>query len=144
MHFSPNGGCTDAIVQEIQTAQTQILVQAYTFTSKPIEQALIVAKTKNVSVSVILDHEASQGHNEAGVVLKSAGIVVYTDAQHHIAHNKIIIIDNKTVITGSFNFTFDAENYNAENVLIIKNCPDLVEEYKQNWQNHKNHSVLLI
>ena len=61
------------------------------------------------------------------------------DAVHAIAHNKIMIIDGETVITGSFNFTKAAEEKNAENLLIIKS-KELAKEYIQNFNVHKQHS----
>jgi phosphatidylserine/phosphatidylglycerophosphate/cardiolipin synthase-like enzyme len=63
----------------------------------------------------------------------------YIDDKHAIAHNKIMIIDKATVITGSFNFTKAAEEKNAENVLIIKDKP-LAKVYIENWEKHKGHS----
>jgi phosphatidylserine/phosphatidylglycerophosphate/cardiolipin synthase-like enzyme len=67
------------------------------------------------------------------------GIITYIDDRHAIAHNKIIIIDQETVITGSFNFTKAAEEENAENLLIIKS-KELAKSYIDNWYNHKKHS----
>jgi phosphatidylserine/phosphatidylglycerophosphate/cardiolipin synthase-like enzyme len=61
------------------------------------------------------------------------------DAEHAIAHNKIIIVDGETVITGSFNFTKAAQEKNAENLLIIHDKA-LAAQYTQNWQMHAQHS----
>ena len=67
------------------------------------------------------------------------GIPTYIDAEHAIAHNKIMIIDKETVITGSFNFTKAAEEKNAENLLILKN-KELAKIYIDNWTKHRKHS----
>jgi phosphatidylserine/phosphatidylglycerophosphate/cardiolipin synthase-like enzyme len=56
-----------------------------------------------------------------------------------IAHNKIMVIDGKTVLTGSFNFTKAAEDDNAENLLVIQD-PALAAKYAANWQAHLSHS----
>jgi len=61
------------------------------------------------------------------------------DAQHAIAHNKVIVIDENIVITGSFNFTKAAESNNAENILVIRD-PTLAEKYLKNWKTHAAHS----
>jgi phosphatidylserine/phosphatidylglycerophosphate/cardiolipin synthase-like enzyme len=58
-----------------------------------------------------------------------------------IAHNKVMVIDSRIVITGSFNFTKAAEESNAENLLIIEDV-DLAAKYAKNWQEHLDHSVL--
>lgn len=57
----------------------------------------------------------------------------YIDPAHKIAHNKVMIIDGETAITGSFNFTKAAENGNAENLLVINHAPELAARYTQNW-----------
>jgi phosphatidylserine/phosphatidylglycerophosphate/cardiolipin synthase-like enzyme len=61
---------------------------------------------------------------------------------HAIAHNKIIIVDGATLITGSFNFTKQAEDTNGENLLIIAARPKLVEAYEKNFELHLRHSVV--
>jgi phosphatidylserine/phosphatidylglycerophosphate/cardiolipin synthase-like enzyme len=66
-------------------------------------------------------------------------VPVLIDAIHAIAHNKVMVIDGKMVITGSFNFTNSAEERNAENLLVIRDRV-LAERYEQNWQKHKTHS----
>jgi len=71
--------------------------------------------------------------------LINLGIPVKIDAQHAIAHNKVMIIDGETVITGSFNFTKRAEENNAENLLVIHDRK-LAERYTKNWQDHERHS----
>jgi phosphatidylserine/phosphatidylglycerophosphate/cardiolipin synthase-like enzyme len=55
VYFSPNGGCTQAIVREITDAKSEILVQAYSFTSAPIAKALVSAHKRGVKVEAILD-----------------------------------------------------------------------------------------
>ena len=71
--------------------------------------------------------------------MANSGIPTFIDDKHAIAHNKIMIIDKETVITGSFNFTKAAEEKNAENLLIIK-AKDLAKLYIDNWYKHKEHS----
>ena len=141
VYFSPNGGCTDAILQQISRAQTVILIQAYSFTSKPIAQALIAAQKRGVRITAVLDKSNRTQKYSAATFLKNVSIPVFIDDKHAIAHNKIMIIDNRAVITGSFNFTMAAETKNAENLLIIENLPDLIRAYRDNFQKHLRHSV---
>jgi phosphatidylserine/phosphatidylglycerophosphate/cardiolipin synthase-like enzyme len=71
--------------------------------------------------------------------MAKAGIPIFVDDEHSIAHNKVMIIDKETVITGSFNFTRAAEEKHAENLLIIRNR-DLAKVYVENWDKHREHS----
>jgi len=139
VYFSPNAGCTDAIVKEIKAASSVIRVQAYSFTSKPIAEALMDAHKRGVDVQVILDKSQRTANYSSADFIAHAGIPTFIDAEHAIAHNKIIIIDNNTVITGSFNFTKAAEEKNAENLLVLKDSR-LADGYMGNWKCHLDHS----
>jgi phosphatidylserine/phosphatidylglycerophosphate/cardiolipin synthase-like enzyme len=139
VYFSPNGGCTDAIVRELDKANNIVLVQAYSFTSYRIAKALLDAYKRSVRVEVILDKSQRTDQYSSATFLYNSGISVKIDAQHAIAHNKVIIIDGETVITWSFNFTKAAEENNAENLLVIHDRK-LAEQYIENWQEHERHS----
>jgi phosphatidylserine/phosphatidylglycerophosphate/cardiolipin synthase-like enzyme len=139
VYFSPDGGCTAAIINEIQNAKDEILVQAYSFSSKEISSALIAAFKRNVKIAVILDKkERAEKDSEASFLAKKK-VPVYIDAKHSTAHNKVMIIDKTTVITGSMNLIKAAESENAENLLIIPS-KELASVYIANWQKHKDHS----
>ena len=73
------------------------------------------------------------------ILSQHAGIPIWIDARHAIAHNKIMIIDGATILTGSFNFTKNAEENNAENLLVIRS-PELATKYAANWNAHLEHS----
>ena len=137
--FTPGGHCTDAIVHALGEATRTILVQAYSFTSAPIAKALLDAHTRGVQVQVILDKSQRTEKYSSADFLANQGVPTMIDADHAIAHNKVIIIDGELVITGSFNFTKSAQEKNAENVLIIRD-PALAAEYVKNWDTHRQHS----
>jgi phosphatidylserine/phosphatidylglycerophosphate/cardiolipin synthase-like enzyme len=139
-HFSPKGGCQDAVVREIQKARREILVQAYSFTSEPISKALIEAKKRGVHVEILLDHSNEKEPHTDLPLFVEKGLAPLVDANHAIAHNKVMVIDRWTLITGSFNFTNQAEHENAENLLIIKGHGELVTQYRNNFFAHKGHS----
>ena len=139
VYFSPFGGCTRAIVKEIGNAKNQILIQAYSFTSKPIAKALLEAHKRGVKVEAIVDKSLRTANYSSATFLANSRVPTFIDDAHDIAHNKIIIIDGQTVITGSFNFTKAAEEKNAENVLIIKS-QELAKLYIENWNAHRKHS----
>jgi phosphatidylserine/phosphatidylglycerophosphate/cardiolipin synthase-like enzyme len=137
--FSPKGGCEAAIVKEIKAARREILVQAYSFTADPLTFGLVDAKKRGVNVDILLDKSnETERYSDLHIFLEK-GLAPLIDAHHAIAHNKVMVIDRKTVITGSFNFTNQAETENAENLLIIKGHPELVNAYRQNFLAHKAH-----
>lgn len=142
IYFSPKGGCTAAIVKELDRAKKTVRVNAYSFTSEPIEKALEAAKKRGVDCQVILDSSWQNESPKVEAELVAAGIPVWIDAKHAIAHSKVIVIDSGmlggTVITGSFNFTNQAEFMNWENLLIIKSA-GVASLYFANWQMHVAH-----
>jgi phosphatidylserine/phosphatidylglycerophosphate/cardiolipin synthase-like enzyme len=137
--FSPHGGCTEAVVEKLSSAKSNVLVQAYSFTSTPIAKALVNAANRGVKVSVVLDKSQQTGKYTSATYIQNNGIEPLIDTQHAIAHNKVIVIDDHIVITGSFNFTKAAEEKNAENLLIIDNA-ELAKKYTDNWNKHAQHS----
>src|SRR5262249_60651380 len=103
--FSPKGGCQDAIVRELAKARREILVQAYSFTADPLTFALVEAKKRGVTVDIVLDKSNEvERYSDLHIFLEQ-GLEPHIDADHAIAHNKIILIDQKVLITGSYNFT---------------------------------------
>ena len=140
VYFSPHGGATSAIRQALNNAKSTVLVQAYSFTSTPIAEALVRAHKRGIKVQVLLDRSQRTQKYSIVDILVSAGVPTLIDASHAIAHNKVIIIDNEIVVTGSFNFTKAAEERNAENLLIIRNR-ELSARYLGNWRTHQKHSM---
>lgn len=134
--------CTNQIVQSIDNAKSEILVQAYSFTSMPIARALVQAKERGVDVKIILDKSQQSNNQHFSIVrfFQDYNIPVWIDDTVAIAHNKVMVIDKKTVIEGSFNFTNAAEKYNAENVNIIIDSY-FAKLYIDNWENRKKVST---
>jgi phospholipase D len=132
VRFSPGGHCTQFVEKAISRAQKTILVQAYAFTSLPIADALIQAHQRGIDVRILVDRSqlASKYTQVRHVVAQ--GIFVAVDVVPGIAHNKVMIIDDNQVLTGSFNWTKAAEKNNAENLLLI-NDTKTNEIYKTAW-----------
>ena len=126
-------------MKELGQAKSTVLVQAYSFTSAPIAKALLNAHKRRVKVQVIPDKGRRKEKYTEVTFLHNQGVPVKIDPVHQIAHNKTIIIDGETVITGSFNFTKQAEEKNAENLLVIRDRK-LAALYTKNWQEHEGHS----
>jgi phosphatidylserine/phosphatidylglycerophosphate/cardiolipin synthase-like enzyme len=129
------------IVDGIRRAKYQILVQAFSFTSRTLANALTAAKRRGVDVQVMADREQTfSGEGSRIPDLVRSGIPVVLEVRFQSAHNKVMIVDPGTaegaVITGSYNWTYAAQNKNAENVLILRHNPDVVNAYAANWKRH--------
>ena len=147
--FTPGDDAAGLIVRTIDHATSQVLVQAFSFTHRDIADALIRAHRRGVDVEVIADQEQTDAIDSSAMQsLVVAEVPVFTDADHSAAHNKVVIIDRNgtepVLITGSFNFTFAAQNRNAENVLVLHGNPDLSRAFFANWQQHREHSIAIV
>ncbi|MFJ9450745.1 phospholipase D family protein [Herbaspirillum sp. NPDC101397] len=139
--FTPGDDIEGLLTDAVAKARRQVLVQAYILTSKPLTNALIAARKRGVEVRVLVD--AGQlnklGHERIAAML-AAGVTVREETKYKSAHNKVIVIDaagaDATVITGSYNFTWSAQNKNAENILIARKNPPLAARYVANWTRH--------
>jgi phosphatidylserine/phosphatidylglycerophosphate/cardiolipin synthase-like enzyme len=138
--FSPNPLCRQTLITLLNMAKKSIHLQAYSFTDGAIAASLINAKERGVSVNIILDKSNKTDKRSQARGVAQAGIPVYIDSPKGIAHNKVILIDEKTVVTGSYNYSASAYSRNAENILIIKN-QELAQRYLQNWSYRKERSI---
>jgi phospholipase D len=112
-------------------------MQAYGLTHPEIINSLIKANERGVKVRVLLDRSNLTQKYSKIEELKQTGIEVGIDRVSGIAHNKIIIVDHHTTVTGSFNFTVSAAKRNVENVLIIQDN-NIAHSYLQNWLARKS------
>lgn len=139
--FTPDGNCTQQIVDAVNGSVRNIWVQAYSFTSRPIAKALITAKQRGVNVQIIFDKDILQQGNGVLNNFAQQNIPIWIDEQPAIAHNKVMVIDQTRTVTGSFNFTRAAQQKNAENVIII-NDASVAKKYLQNWQQRQQVSTV--
>lgn len=138
--FSPEGKCSTYILHEIDQAKKELLVAVYAFTSDTLARALSQAKSRGISVQVIIDREFDLGNDQSkGKFLESQKIPVRrisgaisatTNKEKGLMHQKFAVIDRKVVFTGSYNWTRAAETLNHENLLLFRDAAPLAEEYR--------------
>ncbi len=139
--FAPWDNVEALLVQLIDGARVQVLMQAYLMTSKKIATALIDAHARGIDVQVLADQAQSDVQSAKLAMLVAGGVPVWMETKYENAHNKVIVIDAATsapvLVTGSFNFTWTAQHKNAENVLVMRNNQALTARYAANWQRHR-------
>jgi len=141
--FSPNQGAEDLVIRVIQSARSDIEVMAYSFTSPKVVGALAKAAKSGVKVYVLADYKnniVEGGSSKKGVAALSAvataGATVRTISAYPIHHDKVIIVDGKTVETGSFNYSKAAAEKNSENVLVNWDNPALAMVYRKHFERN--------
>ncbi|MEW6094723.1 MAG: phospholipase D-like domain-containing protein [Chloroflexota bacterium] len=118
--FSPDDGVQARLVELLESAQDSIYFLAFSFTADPLGEAIRSRATAGVTVAGVMEAEqvASNTGTEYDPFLQ-AGLDVFQDASEGLMHHKVIIIDERIVVTGSYNFSSSAEERNDENLLII-------------------------
>jgi phosphatidylserine/phosphatidylglycerophosphate/cardiolipin synthase-like enzyme len=138
--FSPVGDAEALVLKVIGRARESIHLAAYSFTSRPVAEALVAAHRRGVAVQAVLDESQESGKYTGATFLVHAGIAVRIDRRHAIMHNKYLVVDGRHVETGSFNFTRAAAQKNAENVLVLWNNPQAARDYLGDWRTHWDHA----
>ena len=134
VYFSPQDGTLEHILEVVNSANESIYFLAYSFTSDELSDALAERAKSGLTVIGVFDKD--QYHSNSGTEfdnLRDEGIQVNLDGNPRLMHHKAIIIDQKIVITGSYNFSNNAEHNNDENTLIIHNL-DIATRYMAEFQ----------
>lgn len=133
VYFSPRGGCARAIINLIDRANRSIHVLIYSFTLDSIGDALIKAFRRGVDVKVVFEKREIDEHSEYWR-LKDAGVPARNDTNPYLMHNKVMIVDSEIVVTGSYNWSWSAEERNDENIVVIKG-KRIAEEYEKMFKS---------
>jgi len=116
LYFPPKDDPVERIVSLIDGAQVDVLVQAYNFNITAISSALKRAHQRHVHVLLLVDKSQIKGTSDIPALAKE-GLEVWIDHRPPIAHNKVIVVDAKHIVHGSFNYSKLANKY-AENCMI--------------------------
>ena len=134
VYFSLSDNPQKAIIRNINQAQAFINIAMYIFTDKEIALPLINAQKRGVKVRVYLDRSQIESSYSVSRFLVQKGIKTRISSNNYIMHHKFAIIDNRLLLTGSYNWTFSANNRNDENLLVIDN-PEVVEIFHNQFVN---------
>jgi phosphatidylserine/phosphatidylglycerophosphate/cardiolipin synthase-like enzyme len=130
--FSPDGNCRYALIDELEAANQSIRIAIYSFTEESITNTLVAAYHKGVDVKVVMDKQQAGSDYSQYENLQRAGVPVRLDTVSGYMHNKYVVIDEKVIITGSYNWSNNAENNNYENLLILHD-DNIAWGYKQDF-----------
>ena len=138
--FTPYDDCTQEIVNQIDNAKHEILILSFAFTCNKIQEALCRAKARGVKIIILMDKKYIR--HEVVIKMSEAEIPIYIDKIRSHAHNKVMIIDDEIVLTGSFNFTYNAQHGNTENSVHIES-KSVAKQYKKYFYKRLNEKYKL-
>ena len=134
VYFSLSDNPQKEIIKNINQAEAFINIAMYIFTDKEIALPLIKARERGVKVRLYLDKDQVDYRYSQSRFLVQKGIKTRVSSNKYIMHNKFAIIDNRILLTGSYNWTFSANNRNDENLLIIDD-PEIIEIFQNQFIN---------
>ncbi|MFV1859880.1 MAG: phospholipase D-like domain-containing protein [Anaerolineales bacterium] len=126
--FSPDMRVGDRIVALLQGAEKSIHVMAFNLTLDTIADTILRRASEGIEVQGLFDADQSRNQGSDVARFEESGLDIMLDGNPRKMHHKVIIVDGSIVITGSYNFSRNAEEKNDENVLIIYS-PELAEQY---------------
>lgn len=150
VYFSPQGGAEAALVELIDSARQDIRAALYFFTSRPLAAAILRAHKRGVHIQLVIDGNDESDYSK-GFYLRRRGVDVryarglpkkarkskkkkYRVKKYGLMHHKFMVVDDKIVATGSYNWTASAEKWNRENLLII-NSSSLARKYSVEFKD---------
>ena len=134
VYFSLSDNPQKEIIKNINQAEAFINIAMYIFTDKEIALPLIKARERGVKVRLYLDKDQVDYRYSQSRFLVQKGVKTRVSSNKYIMHNKFAIIDNRLLLTGSYNWTFSANNRNDENLLIIDD-PEIIEIFQNQFIN---------
>jgi len=134
IYFSLSDNPQKAIIKNINQAEAFINIAMYIFTDREIALPLVKARERGVKVRLYLDQDQVDYQYSQSRFLVQRGIKTRISSNNYIMHHKFAIIDNRLLLTGSYNWTFSANNRNDENLMVIDD-PEIIEIFQNQFVN---------
>ena len=138
VYFSPGEDCVNHIIDLINEAYTQLDICVFTISDDRISRAIVEAMKNGVEIRIISDNFKVEDTGSDIEDLSRVGIPVKLDTSDNHMHHKFMIVDNKIVLTGSYNWTRSAALYNQENILSMDDeevVSKFSNEFEKLWLN---------
>lgn len=132
-HFSPGDNCPMKIAGLLGRSRRKIDICVFTITDDRIADAIVAAEQRGVAVRIITDNDKANDRGSDVDRLKRLGIPVRFDRTEYHMHHKFALFDESKLLTGSYNWTRGAAQYNMEN-FIVTSEPGLVSEFSATFE----------
>ena len=133
VYFSPEDGVAKHVLKRLEAAKRNIHFMTFSYTADTTADAMIAKVEAGLTVRGVFESQNARGTGADFNRLRQGGVDVLEDGNCYILHHKVIVIDERTVITGSYNFTGSAEKDNDENLVIVDD-PALARAYLDEFQ----------
>ena len=138
-YFCPDDSCAEKVKDELKKAKKSIHFMTFSFTNDGIGNIILLKSLENITIQGVMEARQVTKYSVYDL-LKYQGIDVVKDGNKQNMHHKVFIIDQETVVTGSFNPTGGGDKRNDENVLIITD-KDIAKEYMEEHQLVRKEAI---
>lgn len=143
--FFPNKSNVYKLERYIKMAKKNLCICVFNLTNDVLAAAIKERHDNGVLIRVITDDECMTNKGNDCKELADYGIPVRTDSapEYHM-HNKFMIVDDTFLLTGSFNWTFQAGAHNQENLLVVDHpfyIEKYVTEFNKLWEEFNSNEV---
>jgi cardiolipin hydrolase len=139
-YFNPHSSCFDATLNRLNSAKESMKICMFTISDDRVAKALLRAHSKGVKIKIITDNDKIKDLGSDILRLAKAGIEILMDDTPNHMHHKFVVIDRQILITGSYNWTRSAADFNHENLLITDNpriVSPFIQEFEKLWEEMK-------
>jgi cardiolipin hydrolase len=144
VYFSPGEDCVNHIIELINDAYKQLDICVFTISDDRISRAIVDAMKNGVEIRIISDNFKVEDKGSDIIDLSRVGIPIKVDASTNHMHHKFMIVDNKVVLTGSYNWTRSAALYNQENVISTEDefvISRFSDEFEKLWEDLEDFTL---
>ena len=142
VYFSPGEDCVNAVISNIKKAKRKIDICLFTISDNKIAHAIKECFANGIKIRIITDDDKTGDMGSDIFHLNRVGVEIKIDWTRHHMHHKFATIDEKKVLTGSFNWTRSASEYNHENLLITENKSIVTayqREFNKLWREMRDY-----
>ncbi len=136
-YFSPGDACRNTIIKQINSATQQLNICVFTISDDLITDAILTSHKRGTQIRIITDNDKSHDEGSDIEQIARVGISVKMDRSPNHMHHKFMVTDEKTIITGSYNWTRSAAKFNQENIVLSKEAgliKSYLKEFDQLWK----------
>ena len=137
VYFSPGESCRTTIINLIRSATRTLDICVFTISDNPISKAIIEAHQKGIAVKILTDDDKSEDRGSDIAWFHREGLSIKVDETSDHMHHKFMVVDGKVAMTGSYNWTRSAAEYNFENLLVTRDpavVKSFLKEFDRLWR----------
>lgn len=141
IHFSPDDNFRSSrLLPLLDQVQQSVHMLAFSFTSQAVADKLLALQQQGIEVKIVVDSGQAGNTSSQYDDLLAVGVDIRRDGQAYKMHHKVLVLDQRYVVTGSYNFSENAESRNDENSVVIENSI-IAQQFEQEFEDIYNRSV---